>query len=84
MADRTRKSPGRPRLLEQSTLEAIKRYIDLNWHTACKSWSEILHDFKLRCSAETLKRAMHREGYGRYIAACTPLRTRQQMVNRTV
>jgi transposase len=80
--DRTLKPPGRPQLLDQNTLDAMKRYIDLNWHTACKPWHELLRDFGLSCSVQTLRRALHREGYGRYIAARAPLRTRKQKQRR--
>jgi hypothetical protein len=83
MTDRTVKPPGRPSTIPLDTLEAIKRYVDLNWHTACKPWQEILRDFGLSCSVQTLRRALHREGYGSYIAARAPLRTRKQRQRRT-
>ena len=83
MTDRTRKAPGPSYLLDEDTIRRITRYIDLNWHTACKPWEELLRDFGLRCSVSTLKRALHRAGYGRYIAARAPLRTRKQRLRRT-
>lgn len=46
--DRTQKSTGRPHRVPPETMEAIKRYIDLNWETACKPWEEMMKDFGLK------------------------------------
>ena len=80
--NRTKKRRGRPRLISATTMKAIERYINLNWHTATEPWEKFMHTFGLTCSESTFRRAMHRHGLGRYIAARTPLRTRTQRNRR--
>ena len=80
--DRTKTSTGRPRLVLTTTMKAIERYIDLNWQTATQPWQTLMNVFSLTCSLSTFRRAMHRHGLGRYIAARTSLRTQVQRNNR--
>ena len=74
--NRTKKSTGRPPLLSTATMDAIERYIELNWHTATQPWETLMDVFSLTCSLSTFR------GLGRYIVARTPLRTQIQRNNR--